>query len=437
MGHDARVREVAAQVRALEGAQAHIAKGGVHHVVPFPGDRRFSGRRIDASSLHHVLDIDTENARCVAEPGITFASLVEQTLPHGLLPAVVPELKGITIGGAVAGCSVESMSYRHGGFHDTCESYELIDGTGGIVNLSRDGDPFLFEMVHGSYGTLGVLAGITFKLVPAKPFVHMTYARYESPEAFFEDMLRFCESGEHDFIDGILHTPNDLVMCTGNFEETAPYTSDYTRTHSFYRSTRERPEDHLSTFDYCFRYDTDAHWLTRTAPPLEWRWVRFLFGRYLLGSTNLIRWSARLNPLLKLKKRPEVVADVFIPARRFLDFCKRYEEDMGFYPLWVVPYRVPKQYPWLSDSHFARMEDTLFIDCAVYGMRNNGPADASPVLEELTFDLDGIKALIGRNHYSSERFWEIYNRPNYSSAKVALDPNAVFPDLYEKLGMTD
>ena len=41
------------------------------------------------------------------------------------------------------------------------------------------------------------------------------------------------------------------------------------------------------------------------------------------------------------KKRPEVVADVFNPARRFLDFCKLYEQVFGFYPLWIVPYRVP------------------------------------------------------------------------------------------------
>ena len=172
-------------------------------------------------------------------------------------------------------------------------------------------------------------------------------------------------------------------------------------THSFYRSTKERTRITSTTFDYCFRYDTDAHWLTRTAPPLEWKLgSAILFGRYMLGSTNLIKWSGRLEPMMKWKKRPEVVADVFIPARRFLDFGKRYEEEMSFYPLWIVPYRVPRQYPWLSRDHFERMGDDLFIDCAVYGMKNNGETDASPRLEELTFDLDGIKALIGRNHYS-------------------------------------
>ena len=40
---------------------------------------------------------------------------VAATLPHGLAPYVVPELETITIGGAVSGCSLESMSFEVGG----------------------------------------------------------------------------------------------------------------------------------------------------------------------------------------------------------------------------------------------------------------------------------------------------------------------------------
>ena len=60
---------------------------------------------------------------------MTFVDLVAATLRHGLVPIVVPELKTITIGGAVAGCSIESMSFRYGGFHDTCLEYEVITAT--------------------------------------------------------------------------------------------------------------------------------------------------------------------------------------------------------------------------------------------------------------------------------------------------------------------
>ena len=75
--------------------------------------------------------------------------------------------------------------------------------------------------------------------------------------------------------------------------------SDYRGTEIFYRATAERAEDFLSTADYCFRYDTECHWMTNTVPPLRWKPVRYLLGKYFLGSTNLISWSNRLAPLLE------------------------------------------------------------------------------------------------------------------------------------------
>ena len=54
------------------------------------------------------------------------------------------------------------------------------------------------------------------------------------------------------------------------------------------------------------------------------------------------------------------------------------------------------------------------------------------MLEEKTYELDGIKTLISRNHHTRERFWQIFNRANYEAAKARLDPRAVFPSLYEK-----
>jgi FAD/FMN-containing dehydrogenase len=435
--HDRRVARVADQIRALDGSSAHVAKGGVHHVVPLPGrDARFSGQRVDASELRNIIEIDATQRRCVAEPGVAFEDLVRATLRKGLLPRLVPELKGITVGGAVAGCSVESMSYRFGGFHDTCSRYELIDGRGDVVVVDRSEDA-LFEMIHGSYGTLGVLTEVTFQLIEAKPYVRMTYETVSSAEEFSKRLSEECDKGAHDFVDAIVHGPDRFVICLGDFVDVAPSNSDYTRTRAFYLSTREKREDYLTTFDYCFRYDTDAHWITATIPPLRWRWVRAFVGRWMLGSTNLIRWSARLSPILNMKKRPEVVSDVFIPRRRFLDFWRWYERDVAFYPLWVVPYRMPMPYPWLNPSHADRMGDDLFLDCAIYGMRNNGPVDASVVLEEKVFELNGIKALIGRNHYSEERFWEIYDRSSIEAAKKQLDPDGVFADLYPKLGRVE
>jgi hypothetical protein len=84
---------------------------------------------------------------------------------------------------------------------------------------------------------------------------------------------------------------------------------------------------------------------------------------------------------------------------------------------------MPGAYPWLADEHASRMADTLLIDCAVHGMPNDDPErDWTALLEAQTFACDGIKSLLARNHYTRQRFFEIYHQPNYTAAKQHLDP---------------
>ncbi len=433
--HSEKVAAIANQLRSAASGDraAHISKGGVPHFVPLPGDKRFQGTRIDIRSLDQVLEVDAVNRTCTAEPGVTFAELLRATLPHGLVPCVVPELEGITVGGAVAGCSVESMSYRYGGFHDSCLEYEIIRTDGEIATCSREDSPFHFEMIHGSYGTLAILTRLKMQLIPAKPYVRLAHRVFDDFDAFETALAEHCRpDGEH-FVDAIVHGPQKLALCVGEFVDSAPYTSDYRRANIYFKSTLERSEDYLETADYCFRYDADCHWMTNTIPPLRYKPIRALVGKYFLGSTNLIAWSNRLEPLMKLKRRPEVVCDIFIPARRLREFFDWYVRDFDFYPLWVIPYRIENTYPWIDDEFAKGFEDELFIDCAVYGKPNNErDMDYSELLERKTTELNGIKTLISRNHFTRDDFWSVFNKANYDRAKAELDPVGLFPNLYDK-----
>lgn len=438
--HAQQVARIASEIRDKVGRNepVRIDKGGVSHFVPVPGDPRKRAKAIDISQLKNIISIDPDKRIAVAEPGVTFAEMVERTLAHGLVPAVVPELEGITLGGAVAGCSIESTSYRLGGFHDSCIEYEIVSGEGEIVTCSEEKDPLLFHMIHGSYGTLGVLTRLTFRLVPAKPYVHLEHRRFERFEDFMREMTARCRAADYEFIDGIIHGPNSFVLCLGQYVDKAPYLSSYRWLDIYYKSTLARTEDYLTTPDYFFRYDTECHWMSRTVPGLESKPVRFLLGRQVLGSTNLIRWSNRLDKLLgTVKKRPDVVCDVFIPLHNFQPFFDWYAQEFDFWPLWVIPYRMPRPYPWISEEHAARMADELFVDCAVYGKENRDPlVDWSEVLEKKTYEMGGIKTLISRNHHSEDEFWRIFDKEHYEAAKQRLDPRRVFPGLYEKMHRT-
>ncbi len=434
VSHETIVKAICEQVRSRAGrnSPARIRKAALSHFVPNPKEKD-DLPKIDLSPLTRILTIDEDARTCTAESGVAFSDLVKATLEKGLVPCTVPELKGITVGGAVSGCSIESMSYKLGGFHDSCLEYELVTGAGAAITCSPERNPDLFHMLHGSYGTLGLITRAKFKLIPAKPYVKMTYEKHSSFPEFWRELRNHCNRADHDFIDAIIHSKDSFVICLGNMVDEAPYTSNYDWLKIFYKSTNDRTEDYLTTYDYFFRYDAECHWLTKTVPFMETLPARLLLGKMLLGSTNLIKWSKRVRPMMKLKKRPEVVVDVFIPSRRFEDFYRWYERDFDFYPLWIVPYRSPQLYPWINDSYAKGIDDTLFIDCAVYGKKNSRPdIDYSELLERKTIELNGLKTLISRNHFDEKTFWKVYDKPRYDKIKSQTDPAGVFMNLYDK-----
>jgi FAD/FMN-containing dehydrogenase len=425
--HREKVVRIARQLREhTNGRPVSLRKKSVAHQVPKPHDLRRRDDKIDVSDLTEILAIDPVRRICVAESGVTFVDLVAATLPHGLVPIVVPELKTITIGGAVSGCSIESMSFVHGGFHDTCLAYEVITGTGDVVVCTPDDEhPLMFQMMHGAFGTLGIVAKLTFKLIPAKPYVRLRYETYATVAAYQAAIMRHFSARDVDFMDGIIHSPTCYVLSTGDFVEAAPYTSDYSWMKIYYQSTRTRTEDYLTTPDYFFRYDRGV---TNVRPKSFLG--RLVLGRFL-ASSQWLRLGEKLRWLLRSEK-PTIILDVFIPFSRAQEFLTWYERELGFYPLWCVPYRRVRDYEWLDDSFYRGMSDALFLDLAIYGMRQRGPRNYHRLIEKKLQELGGIKTLIAHNYYGEAEFWSIWNRRNYAAVKAITDPNNVFRDLYTK-----
>ena len=74
------------------------------------------------SSLRRVLCIDPEARTADVEAGATYSTLCRATLSHEagpFLPAVVPSVGSVTVGGAVAGATVSSSSFHCGCVHDS------------------------------------------------------------------------------------------------------------------------------------------------------------------------------------------------------------------------------------------------------------------------------------------------------------------------------
>ena len=403
-----------------------LKKKAVSHEVPKPNDKRHSDEKIDISDLDRILSIDPKNMICVAEPGVTFVDLVNATMRYGLVPIVVPELKTITIGGAVAGCSIESMSYKYGGFHDTCLEYEVITAKGDVLTCTPDNEnSLLFQMMHGTFGTLGIISKLKFKLIPAKKFVKVTYEKYNNLDDYKSAIWNHYKKKDVDFMDGIIHSPKEYVLSVANFVDKAPYTHSYDWLRVYYKSTKERKEDYLKTPDYFFRYDKGV---TNVFP-------KSFLGRLILGkfisSTELLRIAERFRKLIPSSQIP-ITIDVFVPFSKITNFLDWYKKEVRFFPLWCVPYKVVRNYEWLSNDFLNEKKDQLFLDIAIYGMKKRNDKNYYKILEDELMAIGGIKTLISNNYYSESDFWKTWNKENYFKVKKQTDPNNIFRDLYTK-----
>jgi FAD/FMN-containing dehydrogenase len=284
----------------------------------------------------------------------------------------------------------------------------------------------VFQMVHGAFGTLGILAKLTFRLVPAKRYVKLVHEKYTTLADYQAAIKRHHDARDIDFMDGIIHSPKLYVLCAGTFVDRAPYTNRYDWVKIYYESTRTRDEDYLTTPQYVFRYDRGV---TNVRP--RSLVARILFGK-VMASSQWLRIAEKLHFLLR-DKHPTITLDVFVPFSKAADFLEWYERECNYYPLWCVPYRRVHDYEWLTDDYWKQLPDELFLDLAIYGMRQRGDKNYHRLIEEKLRELGGIKTLISHNYYPEAEFWTIWNKPNYDAVKAIVDPKNLFRDVYTKM----
>ena len=138
------------------------------------------------SAFGRVLRIDPESATAVVGGMTTYEDLAAATLTQSLMPLVVPQLKTITLGGAVTGLGIESTSLRNGMPHESVTELEILTGDGQVVTAAPGSEhDALFRGFPNSYGTLGYALSLTIELEPVLPYVHLRHFRFSSPEDCF------------------------------------------------------------------------------------------------------------------------------------------------------------------------------------------------------------------------------------------------------------
>ncbi|MGH3623266.1 MAG: FAD-binding oxidoreductase [Sciscionella sp.] len=445
--HETAVEALRDQYRALPAdAPIRLAKPTSNL---FRFRRPPTGSTLDVSRFCQVIDVDPATATADVGGMTSYEDLVEATLAHGLMPLVVPQLKTITLGGAVAGLGIESSSYRNGLPHESVLEMDVLTGAGEVLRAAPDGpNAELFRAFPNSYGTLGYALRCRIQLEPVRPYVRLRHVRCTGLDGCAAALAEVCDGGEYlgepvDFVDGTVFTPNETYLSLGTFTDTAPDgASDYTGRQIYYRSIPRCRVDHLKVADYLWRWDTDWFWCSRAfgaQHPLVRRlwpkkYLRSDVYRKLVALDRRYRFSDTVDRLRRRRPAEPVIQDVEVPVRRLAEFCAFFDAEIGIRPVWLCPLRQRSNESW---PLYPLEPERLYVNVGFWSAVPAAAGDRersrhNRMIEDKVTELGGHKSLYSTSYYSEQEFWRLYNGEVYHKIKTEYDPEGRLPGLFDK-----
>ena len=437
--HDAAVARLKASYAAVPAGQPiRLAKRTTNLFRP----RSAATSGLDVSGLRSVLSVDPVAATAEVQGMCTYEDIVAATLPHGLVPHVVPQLRTITLGGAVSGLGIEATSFRHGLPHESVLEMDVFTGAGEVVT-TRPGDE-LFDTFPNSYGSLGYCTRLVIALERVPGRVALRHLHLDDPELLTKTIGQVVETREHDgrrvdAIDGVVFAPGELALTLAEWTDEPGPTSDYTGKQIYYRSVAERDTDLLTMHDYLWRWDTDWFWCSRAFgaqhPLLRrvWprRWRRSDVYMRMLGLDRRFDIADRLDRRAGRPQRERVVQDVEIPLERLAEFLEWFDHEVGMRPVWLCPLVTTRAWPT-----YPLEPGRCYVNVGFWGTVHVGPdapnAPRNRAIEQKVLELGGHKSLYSEAFYDQETFDRLYNGAHLAEAKRRYDPDNRLTTLYDK-----
>jgi FAD/FMN-containing dehydrogenase len=445
--HDVAVRRLVDSYRAIPPhAPVRLAKKTSNL---FRARASTSAPGLDVSGLGGVIAVDAETRTADVQGMCTYEHLVDATLPQGLVPLVVPQLKTITLGGAVTGLGIESTSFRSGLPHESVLEMDILTGAGDVVTATPDGEHAdLFHGFPNSYGTLGYATRLRISLEEATPYVALRHVRFHDLESLVATMDDVVRTGAHagtavDYLDGVVFSATEAYLTLGTKTSAPGPVSDYTGQQIFYRSiqhdSREPKVDRLTTHDYLWRWDTDWFWCSRAFGAQDPRIRRLWPRRYRRSSFywKLIALDHRfdIGDRLEARKgrppRERVVQDVEVPIGRTAEFLHWFLREVPIEPVWLCPVRTHGEWPL-----YPLQPGETYVNVGFWSTvpREVGapPGATNRLIEAEVADVGGHKSLYSDAFYDEDEFWRLYGGETSAALKKRYDPDSRLLDLYSK-----
>lgn len=402
---------------------------------------------LNTSGLTGVIDVDTVNRTADVAGMCTYEDVVAATLPHGLSPLVVPQLKTITLGGAVTGLGIESASFRNGLPHESVLEMDILTGSGEIITASPHQHVDLYRGFPNSYGTLGYSVRLRIELEPVTPFVALRHIRFHNLDELVTVMESIVGSatfqGERvDYLDGVVFTAGESYLTLGTQTDAPGPVSDYTGQQIYYRSIRHADgtsNDRLTIHDYLWRWDTDWFWCSRAFGAQNPRIRRLWPRKYrrssvywkMIGLDQRYDIADRIERLNGRAARERVVQDVEVPIMNTAEFLRWFLDEVPIEPVWLCPLRLRDSEGW---PLYPIRSGQTYVNIGFWSSVPAGSTEGATnrLIERKVSELGGHKSLYSESFYPRDEFEALYGGEHYRTLKKTYDPDNRLLDLYAK-----
>ena len=446
--HKQAVSKIAASVRQIfaRGEPYRVFHGSTNSTRPRLASP--AGNTVDISALSNVLKVDAKARKAFVEPNVPMDRLVASTLKYGLVPPVVMEFPGITVGGGFAGTGGESSSFKYGLFDRNVASVEMVLADGEVVRASEQDNRDLFRGAPGAVGTLGLVTMVELDLIDAKKFVKVTYQARPTVKETIDLIQHEASDQSHDYVDGIVFSKDHGVVVTGEMTDDGGALRPQTFSHStdpwFYMHVQDRTRTVLGPVtesvplaEYLFRYDRGGFWVGRSA----FDYFQFPFNAYTRHFLDDFLHTRMLYAALHASResRRYIVQDLALPYSTAADFIDYTSDTFGIWPLWLCPIQQtppPTFHPHVSPEAVSGAANGQFLNIGLWGFGPTRHADfirANRDLERrLREDFGGMKWLYAHTYYTEDEFWRVYDEKPYRALRDKYRA-ATLPSVYDKV----
>jgi FAD-linked oxidoreductase len=369
------------------------------------------GTMIRMEGMNRVLDIDRSAGLAKVEGGIVIRDLSERLAAEGLALENLGDIDVQTVSGAIS-TATHGTGERFRNISSQVEAIELVTADGSVVECSRDADPDLSRAARVGLGSLGAIASITFRVVPA-----FTIRRHDHALPLEEALARIDElaaANEHFEFYVFPHTRTALCRESKHFDGPPEPRS---RVSEFVLETVLENQALAALCQVGKRFPSRIPGINRFITRTLSESVKTDASYKVFSTTRQVRFTEMEYAIPR--------ADGPAALRRVLDMIDR----RGFAVPFPIEYRVVAG----DDAYLSTAYDRDTVYIAVHMYRGMVWEPYFRAVEAIMDDYEG------RPHWGKRHFQKAATlAPRYpewdrfQAARARLDPNGVFQNEYAR-----